>query len=140
MTDLETFLAGMAPDHVAIGVADDAVDDPTALDDHAEVLDWGRAIVVGGAAGRRVFDRLAGEDPMDFAMAAGDREGDVARDLSGADCPDADGGRHDPRVVFAFAEARNEAVGGLYAEGPVVHAYVECSCGTRYGDRWVVGG
>jgi hypothetical protein len=29
-------------------------------------------------------------------------------------------------------------VGGLYAEGAVVHAYAHCECGTSYSDRWVV--
>jgi hypothetical protein len=29
-------------------------------------------------------------------------------------------------------------VGGVYAEGDVVHAYAQCACGTAYSDRWVV--
>lgn len=71
--------------------------------------------------------------------AAGDHDGRVERDLSAGDCPDAeaDPGGYEARLVFAFAEAQNESVGELYAEGPVIHAYVQCACGTRYEDKWV---
>jgi hypothetical protein len=44
---------------------------------------------------------------------------------------------HHPEFVFAFAEAQNEEVGGMYAEGDVIHAYAYCSCGTAYSDKWV---
>lgn len=142
MTDLETFLAGRAPDHVAIVLADAVVDDPAALDEYADPVEGGLALVLGGATGRTVFQRATGQDPMAFARAAGDRDGHVDRDLGGGDCPAvADGdppAGHEPHIVFSFAEPRNEAVGGLYAEGPVVHAYVQCACGTRYSDKWVV--
>ncbi len=136
MSDLETFLAGRAPDHVAIVFSEASLADPAELDEYAEPLDGGRALVLGGAQGRSVFQRASGQDPMGFARAASDREGRVDRDLAGGDCPDAGEDAHEPRLVFAFAEAQNEAAGGLYAEGPVVHAYVECECGTRYSDRW----
>jgi hypothetical protein len=43
------------------------------------------------------------------------------------------------RFTFAFVEARNEEVGGIYAEGPVVHAYAACTCGETYSQRWVAG-
>lgn len=137
MTDFETFLAGQAPDHVAIVLSERSLSSPEALDGYAESLDGGRAIVVRGTRGRSVFRRAAGEDPMAFARAASDREGWVARNLSDGDCPTADAAAHEPRLVFAFAAAESEAAGGLYAEGPVVHAYVECDCGTRYADQWV---
>lgn len=160
MSDLETFLAGRAPDHVVIVLADSVLEEPDVPDEYAERVDGGLALVLGGATGREVFQRLAGEDPMAFARSAGDRDGRVERDLSGGDCPaagaggesgaradgDADDGvavqsdDHHPRLLLSFAEPRNEEVGGLYAEGPVVHAYVECACDTRYADRWVVGG
>lgn len=141
MSDLETFLAGQAPDYVVIVLSEASLAEPEALDAYAEPLDGGRALVLGGAKGRSVFQRATGQDPMAFARAASDRDGPVDRDLSGGECPDGvDTGRHEPQIVFAFAEARNEAAGGLYAEGPVIHAYVECDCGTRYSDRWVVGG
>lgn len=138
MTDLETFLAGQAPDHVAIVLSERSLTSPEALDGYAEPVDGGRAIVVPGETGRSVFQRAAGQDPMAFAQEASEREGRVARDLSDADCPEADAAGHGSRLIFAFAEAANEDAGGLYAEGPVVHAYVECECGTRYADKWAV--
>lgn len=141
MSDLETFLAGQAPDHVVIVLSAASLSEPEALDAYAEPLDGGRALVLGGAKGRSVFQRATGQDPMAFARAASDRDGRVDRDLVGGTCPDDDDVEgHEPRITFAFAEAQNEAAGGLYAEGPVVHAYVECDCGTRYSDRWVAGG
>lgn len=138
MSDLETFLAGRAPDHVAIVLSERTLSNPDALDGYAEPMEGARAIVVEGPRGRSVFKRATGQDPMAFARVASDRVGGVDRDLGGTDCPDADGGGHEARVVFAFAEAQNEAAGGRYAEGPVVHAYVECECGTRYADEWLV--
>lgn len=144
MSDLETFLAGRAPDHVVIVLADAVVDEPDVPDAYAERVDGGLALVLGGATGREVFERVTGQDPMAFARSAGDRDGRVSRDLSGGDCPDAEPGDapddHLQRLLLSFAEAQNEAIGGLYAEGPEVHAYVECACGTRYADKWVVEG
>lgn len=169
MSDLAAFLAGRRPDHVAIVLADELLDEPEALEDYAEPVGNGLALVVPGFRGRSVFRRATGGDPMAFARDASDRESAIARDLSGGDCPEAagpDGDRdadvaatddheaatddaaegvadgrsgHYPTVVFSFAEPRNEAMGGLYAEGDVVHAYAQCACGTRYADRWVAG-
>ncbi|MFW6382849.1 MAG: DUF5807 family protein, partial [Haloferacaceae archaeon] len=66
-------------------------------------------------------------------------EGLIDADLTGGTCPEeASGGEHTPRFVFAFAEERNEEVGGIYAEGDVIHAYAHCECGTSYSDKWVV--
>ncbi len=141
MTDLQTFLAGAAPDTVVIRLSDAAVSDPAALEPYAEPVEGGQALVLDGATGRTVFQRATGQDPMAFAQAAGDREGRVDADLSGAACPADDGdGGHEPRIVFAFAEAQHDAADGLYAEGPVIHAYVQCGCGTRFSDRWVAEG
>lgn len=141
MTDLETFLAGEATETVVITLADAVLSEPEALDAYAEPIDGGQALVLDGATGRTVFERATGEDPMAFARAAGDRDGRVDRDLNGAACPAAAGtDGHEPRIVFAFAEAQHDSAGGLYAEGPVIHAYVECACGTRYSDRWVAEG
>lgn len=137
MTDLTTFLAGRAPDYVAIVLADAVVDEPEVLTEHAEPIDGGLALVLGGSTGRTAFQRATGQDPMAFARAASDRDGGVHRDLSGGDCPDAGPEPHAPHIVFSFVEAQNQAVGGLYAEGPVVHAYVQCECGSRYADKWV---
>ena len=48
-------------------------------------------------------------------------------------------GLHDTRFVFAFAEEQNEEVEGLYNEGDVIHAYVQCTCGTAYSEKWLAG-
>jgi hypothetical protein len=141
VTDLQTFLAGAAPDTVVIRLSDAAVPDPAALEPYAEPVEGGQARILDGATGRRVFQRATGQDPMAFAQAAGDREDRVDPDLSGAVCPAGDGnGGHELRIVFAFAEAQHDAVDGPSAEGPVIHAYVQCGCGTRYSDRWVAEG
>lgn len=142
MSDLDAFLAGRAPDNVAIVLSDDVLSNPAALDEYAEPLEGGLALILPGTTGRSAFQQATGQDPMAFARAAGEREGRIDRDLSGGACPEADGSpgeAHRPTILFAFAEARNEELGGLYAEGPVVHAYAHCSCGTRYSDRWTVG-
>jgi hypothetical protein len=144
MTDaLEAFLDGDRLDDVALFLADAAVDDPEALADRGVRVDGGVVLVVGGERGRRVFTSVTGADAMGFAREAGAREGDIAPDLSAGTCPEADhdvaGEDHAAQFVFAFAEAQNEDVGGIYAEGDVVHAYARCDCGAGYSQRWVAG-
>jgi hypothetical protein len=143
---LEAFLAGDRPDDVALYLADAYVDDPETLADRGVRVDGGVVLVVDGERGRRVFSSITGADAMGFAREAGGVEGEIAPDLSGGGCPDDDTGDgqevendHAAQFVFAFAEARNEDVGGIYAEGDVIHAYARCACGAGYSHRWVAG-
>jgi hypothetical protein len=126
-----------------IYLADDAVSNPGALETHGERADGGTVLVLPGDRARDVFGRAAGIDPMALAREAMDTEGEVWRDCTGGVCPareeDGGGSAHRARLVFAFAEAQNEDVGGLYAEGSVIHAYVACACGERYSEKWVAG-
>jgi len=160
----EAFLAGERPDDVHAYIAAEAVSDLDALEAHGERVEGGVVFVLDGERARGLFQRTAGIDPMQLASRAMGTDGRVDPDCAGGECPfdpgDADGGsgdvgadesatgdatddrggdRHAPRFIFAFAEKQNEAVGGLYAEGDVIHAYVACSCGEYYADKWVVG-
>jgi hypothetical protein len=143
MTDaLASFLAGDRPDDVALFLADAFVDDPEALADRGVRVDGGVVLVVDGERGRRVFSSVTGADAMGFAREAGAVEGEIAPDLSGGTCPEreSDGqSDHTAQFVFAFAEPRNDDVGGIYAEGDVIHAYARCDCGAGYSHRWVAG-
>lgn len=150
MTDaLAAFLAGDRPDDVALYLADAFVDDPETLADRGARVDGGVVLVVDGERGRQVFSSITGADAMEFAREAGGVEGEIAPDLSGGACPEAGskdeaGGDtmtedHAAQFVFAFAEAQNEDVGGIYAEGDVIHAYARCACGAGYSHRWVAG-
>lgn len=147
MTDaLETFLAGERLDDIALFLADAFVDDPETLTDRGVRVDDGVVFVVDGEHGRQVFRSIIGADAMGFAQEAGAVESDIAPDLSGGACPDDDTedgqehrDEHVTQFVFAFAEARNEDVGGIYGEGDVIHAYARCNCGAGYSHRWVVG-
>jgi len=142
MSKREEFLAGERPADVAFFLHEDAVDDVGALADYAETVDDGAVLVLDGERGRSAFQKAAGLDPMALAQRASGTEGTVRADLTGGVCPaeseepDVD---HTARIVFAFAEAQNEDVGGLYAEGDVVHAYAVCVCGETYAQKWVVG-
>lgn len=142
MSKRSEFLAGERPDDVAFFLHEDAVENPDALEDYAETVEDGVVLVLPGENGRNAFQKAAGTDPMELAQAAMGTEGTVESDLTGGICPvagddpDAD---HTTRFVFAFAEEQNEEVGGLYAEGDVVHAYAVCNCGQRYSQKWVVG-
>ncbi|MFB6159994.1 MAG: DUF5807 family protein [Haloferacaceae archaeon] len=138
---LRAFLAGARPDDVAIYLSDEALSggDADALAEHGTRRDGGVLLVLPGERGRSAFAAGTGTDAMAFAREAMDAEGRIAPDLTGGDCPDADGGDHDVRFLLAFAEERNEEVGGRYAEGDVIHAYAQCSCGRAYSDRWVAG-
>jgi len=144
MTDREEFLAGERPEDVLMYFAEDAVSGIDALADTrtGERVDGGVVIVVDGEEGRGAFQSVTGHDPMQFAQQAMGNEGTVDADCTGGTCPAVDDDPEDPHVarfVFAFAEEQNEEVGDLYAEGDVVHAYVSCSCGEAYSDKWVVG-
>ena len=135
MAKREQFLAGERPEDVALFLADSFVEgDGDGLAQHGERVDDGVILVVDGDRGRSVFKTATGTDAMGFAKRAMDTEGEISRDLSGGHCPDCDG---DVEFVFAFAEEQNEEVGGLYAEGDVIHAYAYCDCGTAYSDKWV---
>ncbi len=141
MTAREAFCAGERPDDILVYLADGAVSDPEALGEHGESVTDGTVLVLPGESARDAFRSATGIDPMAFARQAGDTEGDVERTLLGATCPaeGSAGDGHDTRFIFAFAEPQNEAAGGLYAEGDVIHAYVACTCGETYSDRWVAG-
>jgi hypothetical protein len=133
---LDAFLAGDRLDHVALFLTDDHLDDEGTLADHATAVDDGVVLVVPGDKGRRLFSAGTGMDAMAFATEAMGLEGDIDPGLTGGTCPDCGEGAV---FVLAFAEAQNESVGGIYADGDVIHAYAACPDGTAFSDRWVVG-
>ena len=136
----QAFLAGDRPDEVAIYVADKHLTENHVLPTEGEDVDGGVVLVVPGEEGRAAFEQGTGLDPMRFAGAAMDRSGEINPDLAGGVCPEADGdGEHVVEFVFAFAEAQNEEVGGLYADGDVIHAYAHCSCGVNFSHKWLAG-
>lgn len=135
---LSEFRAAERPDDVALFLADSFVDDDR-LERFGERVEGGVVIVVDGESGRSAFEAATGTGAMEFARTAMDREGEIDDDLTAGSCPDG-AGEHAPEFVFAFAEERNKEVGGIYAEGDVIHAYAKCSCGTAYSDRWVADG
>nr|WP_303650278.1 DUF5807 family protein [Halalkalicoccus sp. NIPERK01] len=130
-------MAGERPEDVAIYLAEDVVDDLGKLDDYGEEVGEGIVLVVPGESGRNAFSKVAGQDAMAFAKEAMDEEGEIDADLAGGTCPAC--GADDLDYVFAFAEERNEEVGGIYAEGDVIHAYARCGCSGAFSDRWVAG-
>ncbi|WP_435159336.1 DUF5807 family protein [Haladaptatus sp. DFWS20] len=129
------FLAGERPDDVALFLADSFVSGD-AIADYGESVSGGTLLIVSGETGRSVFQKATGMEAMNFAKRAMGTEGEIAADLSTGDCPEGD---HDVEFVFAFAEEQNEEVGGLYAEGDVIHAYAYCECGTAFSQKWVAG-
>ena len=154
MDDLTAFLAGDRLDDVAIYVADSFFDGDHPLSTAGIAVDGGVVIVIPGETGREAFADSTGLDPMQFAKQAMDRTGEIDPRLAGGDCPEADttaGGDgdnetngddetaddHHVEFIFAFAEAENEEVGGLYADGDVIHAYAHCACGTDFSQKWL---
>jgi len=133
-TDLDDFLAGDRLDHVALYLTDDYLDDD-ALSAHGTAVEGGVVLVVPGDRGRDLFSAGTGMDAMAFAKEAMGTEGDIDRSLQGGTCPDCGKGA---AFVLAFAEARNEEVGGIYAEGDVIHAYAACPDGDAFSARWLV--
>ena len=135
MSKLAEFLAGERTDDVALFVSHDYLDSEGKLANFGEDVDGGVVIVAPGDEGRKLFSAGTGMQAMQFAQGAMGTEGHVDRDLAGGDPPD--GG--EVQFVFAFAEEQNEEVGGIYAEGKVIHAYAKSTEGAAFSDRWVVG-
>ncbi|WP_049928359.1 DUF5807 family protein [Halopiger goleimassiliensis] len=134
----EEFLAGERPEDVALFLADSYVSDDR-LAEFGDAVENGVLIVVDGERGRNAFQAATGTDAMAFAKNAMGLEGVIEDDLTGGQCPEASTDEdHAVQFVFAFAEEQNEDVGGIYADGDVIHAYAQCTCGTAYSDRWVV--
>ena len=135
MSLLDEFLAGERLDDVALFLTHDYLDSEGTLAEHGEEVADGVVLVVDGERGRSLFKSGTGMDAMEFAKQAMDSDGVIDRDLGGATSPDG----ADIQFIFAFAEAQNEEVGGIYAEGDVIHAYAYSTDGTAFSDRWVVG-
>ncbi len=138
--DRAAFLAGERPDDVQIYLHEDVLSNPEALAAHGESVRDGIVLLLDGDEARTIFQEATGIDPMALAQDAMATEGTVDHDCAGGICPVGEDRNHHPRLIFAFAEAQNEEAGGLYAQGPVIHAYVACACGERYSDRWVATG
>jgi hypothetical protein len=136
---LDEFLAGERLEDVAIFLADDYLDSEGKLAEIGTAVEGGVVLVVPGDTGRSAFSSGTGMDAMDFAQTAMNVDGEIAPNLDGGTCPESDGGDHTVEFIFAFAEAENEGVGGMYADGDVMHAYAHCTCGTSYSHKWVLG-
>lgn len=145
MSKLDEFLAGERLDDVVFYLSDAYLDDDSRLRNVGTETDGGVRLILDGETGRSAFEAGTGMGAMEFAKTAMGAEGTIARSLDGGECPFADDAGetpdedHDVSFVFAFAEAQNEEVGGLYAEGDVVHAYAHCACGESYSHKWIVG-
>jgi hypothetical protein len=140
MSKLAEFLSGDRLDDVALFVSHDYLDDQGKIANLGDPVDDGVVLVVEGDKGRQAFSAGTGLDAMQFAKGAMQNDGRVDADLGGGVCPDAgDDEGHEVEFVLAFSEAQNEEVGGVYADGDVIHAYAHCTCGTSFSDRWVVG-
>lgn len=138
-TPYEQFLAGERHDDILVFLHEGSVGEPEALAGIAEDVGPGVALVLPGDRGSEVLGEVVGIDPMEFAGVAMDTDGDIRADCTGGTCPEGTGDGHRVTFVFAFTEAQNEEVGGLYADGDVLHAYAACECGQRYSDKWVIG-
>lgn len=154
MSKLSAFLDGERLDDVVLYLAEHQLDEAGKLAEVGEQRENGVVLVVDGEQGRRMFSAGTGMDAMEFAKEAMGNEGHIDQDLAGGVCPADDRDEqpsaddptqadeideHEVSFIFAFAEAQNQEVGGLYAEGDVIHAYARCACGEAYSQKWVVG-
>lgn len=133
-SEREAFLAGNRPQDVHIYLHEDTIENATPLEPYAEQVSDGLVLVLDGTDARGLFSRVTGIDIMEFARDAMNTDGEIDGDCTGGTCPSCG---ESPRFVFAFAEEQNEEVGGIYAEGSVIHAYASCPCGERYSSKWV---
>lgn len=136
----EAFLRGERPDDVLIYLHEEQVGSIEDLSELGTRVEDGVVLVLPGEEGRSAFERATGVDAMEFAGAAMDTDGGIDDDCTGGRCPDAGAAEetHRAAFVFAFVEEQNEAVGGIYADGDVVHGYAACVCGTSYSEKRVI--
>jgi hypothetical protein len=135
MSKLSEFLAGERLDDVAFFLTEEYLDENGMIANRGEAVEEGVVLVEPGEKGRKLFSSGTGLDVMQFAQKAIGTDGHIERDLSGGESEDGEAAR----FVFAFAEAQNEGVGGIYGEGDVIHAYAYGEDGTAFSDRWIVG-
>jgi len=136
MSERESFLAGERPSDIHIFLHDESISNAAALEDYGERVEDGVVLLMDGDQARGIFQQATGIDPMALAQEAMKRDGSVSNECTEATCPE--GEEHPPKFIFSFAEEQSEEVGGIYADGPVIHAYVACECGARYSDKWVL--
>ncbi len=137
----EAFLRGERPEDVLVYLHEEGVGSMDGLLEIGTRVDDGVVLVLPGEEGRSAFQQATGLDAMQFAGMAMETDGAIDDECTGGDCPeaatDSDEG-HYAKFVFAFVEEHNESVGGLYAEGDVVHGYAACACGTTYSEKRVI--
>jgi hypothetical protein len=142
MSHRSAFLDGDRHDDIALFLSESYLDGQEKLRELGDPVESGCVLVVPGDDGRRAFSAGTGMDAMEFARGAMETHGHISRDLDGGECPERASdteASHAVEFVFAFSEAQNTEVGGLYTRGDVIHAYAHCVCGTSYSDKWVVG-
>ncbi|PSQ41267.1 hypothetical protein BRD10_00665 [Halobacteriales archaeon SW_12_71_31] len=100
-----------------------------------------RRSLTGGTCPNDTSGEVDGENASVEHAEDGDIGDGEDGDVEDGENADAEGGDdHHARFLFAFVEAHQPDGQGLYAEGDVVHAYAQCSCGVAYSDRWVAEG
>ncbi|MUV86296.1 hypothetical protein GJ631_06840 [Natronomonas sp. CBA1123] len=137
----DAFLEGERVDDILVYLHEEGVGSMGELLEIGTRVDDGVVLVLPGKEGRSAFQQATGLDAMDFAGMAMQTDGDIDADCTGGTCPDTEDKPdedHYVKFVFAFAEEQNEGVGGIYADGDVIHGYAACACGTTYSDKWVV--
>lgn len=137
----EAFLRGERPDDVLVYLHEEGIG---SIDDLLEIgarVDDGIVLVLPGEDGRTAFQQATGMSAMNFAGMAMKTEGEIDADCTGGTCPNAASKPekdHYAKFVFAFVKGQNEEVGGMYAEGDVVHGYAACACGLTYSEKRVI--
>lgn len=137
----EAFLRGERLDDVLIYLHEEGIGSIEDLLDIGTRVDDGVVLVLPGDEGRSAFQQATGLDAMDFAGMAMDTDGEIDDDCAGGICPDASttpDENHYVKFLFAFVEKQNEGVGGIYADGDVIHGYAACACGTTYSEKRVI--
>ena len=137
----ETFLRGERPGDVLVYLHEGGVGSMSDLLEIGTRVDDGVVLVLPGEEGRSAFQQATGLGAMQFAGMAMGTGGGIDDDCTGGTCPEAANAPqedHYVKFVFAFVEEQNESVGGLYADGDVIHGYAACACGTTYSEKRVI--
>lgn len=137
----EAFLRGERSGDVLVYLHEEGVGSMGDILELGTRVDDGVVLVLPGEEGRSAFQQATGLGAMQFAGMAMETDGEIDDDCTDGTCPEAANAPEDDhhvKFVFAFVEEQNESVGGLYADGDVIHGYAACACGTTYSEKRVI--
>ncbi|WP_254280489.1 DUF5807 family protein [Haloarcula marina] len=141
MQSHEQFIAGNRPGHIMLFQHENATSLPDDASKVAKNAAEGKMIIQPAVMARDLIDKVLVPNISQFTELSQKRQGNIEPYLTSGDCPEANSNHDEDHIIeqlFAFVQPKHNSLGGIYADGDVMHAYARCSCQVHYSDRWVI--